>query len=164
MRERTRVDVESLLEAQSRKNPADQNNNKKLSSKSKRKLSMKIRCQKCTTVLFYFGHKKFCTKCTKQGLVDINLKPEVTRPSTTTTENTASSTGTTSAPELSRDTLKTSCKNIIFKRLNREICRQTIDKCQQTFYRVVHGDKCQKEDGDDEWLKQEDIASIRKVV
>ena len=81
MRERTRVDMESLLDAQSRKNPADQNNNKKSSSKSKRKLSMKVRCQKCTTVLFYFGHKKFCTKCTKQGLVDIKLKEILSPPS-----------------------------------------------------------------------------------
>merc|ERR1712243_304772 len=77
-------------------------------------------------------------------------------PSTTTTQTSTSSevSPIPQDPTESPIQLRKKCRNISFRKNNRDICKEALDKCKNRIFRVNNEDKCRSEEGDKNWLEK----------
>ena len=55
---------------------------------------------------------------------------------------------------LSAKELKNQCRNKIYRKNNRNVCKEALDKCKNRMFRSVNPGKCEKVAGDNAWLKE----------
>ena len=123
-----------------------------------------VKCHLCEKKHYRRKNEEGCAKCNKEdsSLGQTTTSSTESTTSTTTTTTTSTTTTTTTTTEfttqepvtssLSPSTARKSCRNAVFRRSNRGICKQALDKCRNKMYRTGNPTKCREEKGDTAWL------------
>ena len=101
-------------------------------------------CGKCKNERFRETHPE----CKKQ----CKSKQTTTTSTTTTTTSIRTTTATTSTTQISRDRMdspvrslvqqKKDCRNKVYRRNNKEVCKKVLDKCNSRMFRTTHQQEC----------------------
>jgi len=134
--------------------------------KCKHFLEGSIKCHLCTKKHYRKKNEDGCLKCNKgEDSTKVTSTPTTTESTTSTTTTTTTTTIATTTQEInttqepmtssvSPNALRKSCRNAVFRRSNRDTCKQALDKCRNKMYRTGNIDKCKEEDGDRDWLQK----------
>merc|ERR1711892_434780 len=131
--------------------------------KCKHFLGATVKCHLCEKKHYRKKNAEGCEKCNMEdsslGLSTSTTSTSTTTTTTTTTTITTTTTTTqqttTPAPvtsSVSPTAARKKCRNAVFRRSNRETCKQALDKCRNKMYRTGNPVKCKEEEGDRTWL------------
>merc|ERR1711892_528136 len=114
--------------------------------KCKHFLGATVKCHLCEKKHYRKKNAEGCAKCNMEdsslGLASTSTTSTSTTTTTTTTITTTTTTTqqtTTPAPvtsSVSPTAARKKCRNAVFRRSNRETCKQALDKCRNKMYRT----------------------------
>merc|ERR1711915_57818 len=111
--------------------------------------SKSVKCHLCEKRHYRNKHSEGCGKCSEKNSTLGSELSSTTSTSTTSTTTTISQETSTTQPS---SVLRKNCRNPIFRKSNRAVCKQALDKCRNRMYRTGNPTKCEEEEGDKEWL------------